>query len=117
MVIGRERSSEAQAVNDAVALLLMFVALAVVVLVSLLLHFKRSNVILQKWAEEHGYRILVQEYRSWRRGPFFWSSSKQQTVYYVVVEDPQGCRRSGYVRCGGWFLGLWSDAVEVRWDA
>jgi hypothetical protein len=24
--------------------------------------------------------------------------------------------RSGWVRCGSWWLGLLSDQVEVRWD-
>ena len=63
------------------------------------------------------YRIVRQEYRTFFRGPFFWSSSKGQTVYYVVVEDSAGARQSGYVRCGGWWLGLLSVRVEVRWDA
>ena len=28
-----------------------------------------------------------------------------------------GSVRSGWVRCGGWWLGLRSDEVEVCWDA
>lgn len=84
---------------------------------SLWWHFGRSNSLLHQWAEQNGYRIVRQEYRTFFRGPFFWSSSKGQTVFYVVVENSAGARRSGYVRVGGWWLGLLSDRVEVRWDA
>jgi hypothetical protein len=28
----------------------------------------------------------------------------------------QGNLRDGWVSCGGWFLGLFSDHVEARWD-
>jgi hypothetical protein len=91
-------------------------AIAVLIGLSLWWHFGRSSSLLQLWAEINGYRIVRKEYRTFFRGPFFWSSSKGQTVYYVVVEDSAGERRSGYVRCGGWWLGLLSDRVEVRWD-
>jgi hypothetical protein len=50
-------------------------------------HFSRSNSLLQKWAADSGYRIVSQEYRTFSKGPFFWTSNKGQTVYYVVVED------------------------------
>lgn len=79
-------------------------------------HFSRSRSLLQKWADENGYRLLAKEYRTFRRGPFFWTSSKGQTVYRVSVEDKAGQVRSGWVRCGGWWLGLLTDHTEVRWD-
>jgi len=79
-------------------------------------HFSRSASLLERWAEEHGYRILDREYRTLRRGPFFWTTSKGQTVYRVTVEDKAGYARTGWVRCGGWWLGLLSDHVEARWD-
>src|SRR5262249_36093276 len=50
------------------------------------------------------------------KGPFFWTSTKAQTVYYVFVEDSDGNKRSGWVRCGSCWFGLLSDNVEVRWD-
>jgi hypothetical protein len=79
-------------------------------------HFSRSGSLLDQWAEENGYRVLSREYRSFFKGPFFWTSSRGQTVYYVTVQDKAGNRRSGWVRCGSWFLGLLSDNVEVRWE-
>src|SRR5262249_35973173 len=53
--------------------------------------------------------------RNFFRGPFFWTSSKGQTVYRVTVEV-KGAVRTGWVRCGSWWLGLRSEQVEVRWD-
>ena len=97
----------------------LFALGAVAVLLGLTLwwHFGRSSSLLHQWAAKNGYRIVRQEYRHLFKGPFFWTSTKGQTVYYVVVEDAAGTRRSGWVRCGGWWLGLLSDNVEVRWDA
>jgi hypothetical protein len=32
------------------------------------------------------------------------------------VRDKAGHVRSGWVRCGGWFAGLFSDKITVRWE-
>jgi hypothetical protein len=94
-----------------------FVALVVVVIVlGLVWHFERSNSLLHQWAAQNGYRIISQKYRNFFKGPYFWTSTRGQTVYYVVVEDPDGNTRSGWVRCGSWWFGLLSDNVEVHWD-
>jgi hypothetical protein len=85
-------------------------------ILGLVWHFWRSDSLLQKWAEDQGYRIIRQEYRWFFKGPFFWTSSNGQTVYYVVIEDSAGSKRSGWVRCGGWWFGLLTDKVEVRWE-
>jgi hypothetical protein len=92
------------------------------VLISLLLvvglagHIARSDWVLQKWADDFGFHLLQKEYRHFYRGPFFWCSSSSQTVYRVTVEDKARHVRTGWVRCGSWWLGLWSNESEVRWD-
>jgi len=78
--------------------------------------FQRSDSLLRQWADQNGFRIISQEYRSVFTGPFFWTTSKGQTVYYVVVKDSDGNTRGGWVRCGGWFFGLLSDNVDVSWE-
>ena len=79
-------------------------------------HFSRSASLLEQWAGKNGYRIVSSEYCYLRKGPFFWTSSRGQTVYYVTLEDVQGNQQHGWVRCGSWFFGLLSDNVEVRWE-
>jgi len=79
-------------------------------------HFSRSKSILQKWAFQNGYEILDRNYRNFAKGPFFWTSARGQAVYHVTVRDQQGQIHSGWVRCGGWITGLWSDKAEVRWE-
>jgi hypothetical protein len=96
--------------------ILLGVAAVGLVLFGIVWQFGRSDVILQRWAERHGYRLIDQQYCWFSKGPFFWTTSKGQTVYYVTVEDGPGNRRRGWVRCGGWFLGLFSDHADVRWD-
>jgi hypothetical protein len=34
----------------------------------------------------------------------------------LCTVEPVGRRRKAWVRCGGWFLGMLSDNVEVAWD-
>ena len=93
-------------------------ALLVVVLAaaSVIFHYTRAGILLDRWAAENGYRILHRELRRLRRGPFFFTTSTGQEVYRVTVEDLQGGVRSGYVRCGSWVLGMLSSNMEVRWD-
>jgi hypothetical protein len=91
----------------------------VVVLAILLVawHFHRSRSCLEQWAEQNGFEILESQYRNLFKGPYFWTSSRAQTVYRVKVRDHQRNVRSGWVRCGGWFSGLCSDKTEVRWES
>lgn len=100
---------------DSSAPLLMVVAMLLLVATSIAWHSHRSRSVLERWAERNGYRIIDADYRNFFRGPFFWTSSKGQTVYRVTVQA-KGVVRNGWVRCGSWWLGLLSDQVEVRWD-
>ena len=63
-----------------------------------------------------GYELLDARYSWFRRGPFFFRSSEEQAVFYVTVRDPEGQQRRGWVRCGGFWLGLFSDQATVKWD-
>ena len=95
-------------------IILVFVALGVGMTVWT---FSRSRKILERWAAENGYQILSSEFRWLRRGPFFWTSSKGQTVYYVVVRTPEGPTKRGWVRCGSFWWGVMQDKAKVRWEA
>jgi|SRR6267143_2148152 hypothetical protein len=96
--------------------ILWFVIIGVVMIGSLVWTFSRSRSVLEQWAQANGYEILHSEFRNLFRGPFFWTSSKGQTVYYVRIRDREGRERPGWVRCGGFWAGLFSDKAEVRWD-
>jgi hypothetical protein len=95
-------------------ILILIVVLLVIAYIAW--YYRRSRSLLDRWAERNGYRIVDSEYRYFFRGPFFWTSSKEQTVYRVTVADKAGNVWSGWVRCGGWWLGLLSDQAEARWD-
>lgn len=79
-------------------------------------HFSRATSILEQWAEENGYEILDRERRLMWFGPFWWRKGKGQEVYYVTIRTPEGQVRRGWVRCGGWFLGILSNEAVVEWD-
>jgi hypothetical protein len=101
---------------DAALPLLFVFAFVAFVAATMFWHFSRSRQILEDWASSNGYKIVSSEYRTFFKGPFFWTSSKGQTVYYVTVETADGQTKTGWVRCGGWFIGLFSDRAEVRWE-
>lgn len=94
-------------------LLLFFIALAAA---GICWNFSRSQTIIEEWAASQGYEIVHSEYRWFFRGPFSWFTSDGQTVYFVTVRDCNGIERSGFLRCGGYFFGLFSNKAEVRWD-
>jgi hypothetical protein len=79
-------------------------------------HVSRGREILNLWAQTKGYRIISSEIRWFNRGPFFWTTSKGQMVYYVVIQTPDGQTKRGYVRCGSFFWGLMKEQVEERWE-
>jgi hypothetical protein len=96
-----------------VLIIVLFGALAVAAFVW---QFPRAEAILRRWAAASGYEIVHFEHRWFRVGPFWWRTSKGMAVFHVVVRDSAGRERSGFVRVGGWFWGLWSDVAKVEWD-
>jgi hypothetical protein len=95
---------------------LVIVACIAIIILIYIWEFKRSGEILQQWADENDFEIIHREYRTTFRGPFSWTTTKSQTVYFVQVCDRNGRERSGWVRCGSWFWGLSSNTAEVRWE-
>lgn len=96
--------------------ILFFTAFAVVAVASMAWHLNRSRNILQQWADKNGYQLIEAKYAYFFKGPFFWTSSKNQSVYRVQVRDETGGIRNGWVRCGSWLWGDWSNQTQVRWD-
>jgi hypothetical protein len=97
--------------------ILLFAVLVIGVVV--LIQFwctSRARQMVETWARNNGFRILSCRYHWIRRGPFFWNSSKSQMVYRVTVRTPEGKSRSGWVRCGSYWGGVFVERVEVRWE-
>ncbi|MHC4743692.1 MAG: hypothetical protein ACYS8Z_17385 [Planctomycetota bacterium] len=96
---------------------LMLVATFVIFAVAMTIWtFSRSREILEQWARENGHQLLESNFRWLRKGPFFFTSSKNQMVYYVKVKTPNGQIKTGWVRCGSFFWGILKEKAEVRWD-
>lgn len=98
------------------SLFLLFGFVIVVAIASIFWQFSRSREMLEQWAAENGFQLIEARYRWIVRGPFFWTSSKGQTVYRIAVMTREGHRHTGWARCGGWFFGLFTYKVSVIWD-
>lgn len=94
---------------------LIVLVLAIVGFV-LALMFLRARQILDTWAEENGYEILSSNLRFLSRGPYSWTLLGKQWVFHVVVRDYEGTIRTGFVKCGGFFWGVWVNKAEAKWD-
>jgi hypothetical protein len=94
----------------------VIVLVIAVAIASAAYHYNRAASILQSWAAGNGFRILSSERCWFWRGPFFLRSGKSQEVYRVTIQDGAGRTRCGYVRCGGFFLGMLSNQADVVWD-
>ena len=94
---------------------IIFIVLASFSMLFLIARLSKSRMMVEEWAEHEGYHLLNAERRWLLRGPFFFLSDKEQDVYYVTVADAAGQIRHAYIRCGGWFLGMLSDQISVRW--
>ena len=88
---------------------------AVVVLLTVVQH-SLSRSLLQKWAEMNHCRVIEKRFLFFSYGPFSWTSTQGQFVYYVTIEDSQGNRRKGWVRTGDWLFGVFKDKVDVIWE-
>jgi hypothetical protein len=75
----------------------------------------RANSILRNWALENGFEVLRFE-RCFFTGGFGWfTTSRNQIVYSILVRDRSNEERSGWLRCGSYFGVLFSNEAEVKW--
>ncbi len=77
---------------------------------------QRARAAVRSWAERQELKLHKLSLRLARRGPFLWGTSRAQHVFRVVATDPQGQRRSGFVRVGDTWRGVLTPRIEVRWD-
>ena len=101
---------------EGIAAVFFILVIAAIAIGSMVWHYSRAQDVLTGWAKDNGYEIVSSERCWFWRGPFFFRTSKGQEVYYVTVRAPDDQLRRGWVRCGGWFLGLFSDQADVEWD-
>jgi hypothetical protein len=95
----------------------IFMLLAIMFIAgTMLFTYSRAYAILNTWAAQNGYEIIERRQAWLSRGPFFWTSNKNQVVFRVTVRDRYGATRHGWVRVGHWLLGMITDDATVIWD-
>ena len=77
----------------------------------------RADEILRQWANAAGVQIVSAQKRYFRTGPFFLMHGRGQFVYRIVVRDLAGAERTGWIRVGGWWVGVLSAKTAAIWDS
>jgi hypothetical protein len=72
---------------------------------------------VQRWARDHGLRLV--EFRGARlwEGPRAWRRSDSQYAFRVVVEDASGRVRTGRLTFGSYFSFWPVGQPEIRWES
>lgn len=97
--------------------ILVFAFSLMVILLTVIIHFKKSNQILKDWARDNQFAILESRLQIFNQGPLYWTTSPAQTVYYVkIASKPDAQIKQGYLRCGNVCGVLFSSKAEIHWD-
>ena len=71
---------------------------------------------LKRWAADQPFRLVDYERRAVRLGPYQWRRARDQDVFFVTLELPDGTRRTAYVRVSGFLSQLTAaNPVDVSW--
>jgi len=92
------------------------VIIVAIVIVNVFYVNKRSRDLLADWAGRNGLTLVEANWSFFWPASWWLTTSRNQTVYRITVRNYAGQMRTGWARCGGWFVGLWSDNVDVYWD-
>jgi hypothetical protein len=60
--------------------------------------------------------FLIIDIRFLSRGPYTWTLLGKQLVFHVVIKDSDGAVRTGYVKCGSFFWGVFVNRAEAILD-
>ena len=77
---------------------------------------RRGPEAVERWAQSNRLRVVKTEYRSIRRGPFWWHACVGVLVYRVTVEDGDGRTRTAWFRYQKDLFTLLKEHVTVEWD-
>ena len=76
---------------------------------------RRGRAAIRASLERAGYRVVSMQHRIIRQGPLFWTTTRSQVVYRVVVSDADGRQRTGWARWGRRWLPN-PDTLDLCWD-
>jgi len=92
----------------------IFLGIAALIIVA---QSQRGVSMLDAWAKDNNLTILRADRCYLWPGPFLFRTNRGTVVYRITARDAEGHHRTGYARCGSYWLGMWfSNSVTVEWD-
>lgn len=79
-------------------------------------HRYRCYAILRQWEARQPYAWF-----EYQRRPYFQELSvrdtfSRETFYQIAVRNRKGRLRHGWLRCGSWWLGSFTNRIQVSWE-
>ncbi len=75
---------------------------------------RQCFALIDDWASRNGFRIIERTYEPLWHGPFWWRLWWTDfAVYRVVLENPDGNRRTAHMRISGCFRP--ADLI-IKWE-
>ncbi len=94
-----------------------FIFVAAIVMVGFTFQMRRTQSIVDNWATNNSFQLEDCRMSWFLYGPYFLRVSKGQSVCRFTVRDRDGQTYTGWARCGSFWGGLWSDAIDVTWNS
>ena len=94
----------------------VLIGIAALLLIGIAVGTRLTRRKLERWARGEGLRLVEFRGAPFWRGPRAWRRTDEQEDYRIVVEDPNGRRRTGWVLITGPWHPFGRDTIEVRWD-
>lgn len=76
---------------------------------------RKGRAAIQTTLNRDGYSVVTMQYRVFRQGPLFWTTTRSQIVYRVLVCDGEGRQHILWARWGRSWLPE-RDRVDLRWN-
>lgn len=96
--------------------LLITAAIVIPPTVIVVWHRYRRYVILPQWEARQPYVWVEYQRRPYFIEPSFRDAFSRETFYQITAYNRKGRIRRGWLRCGSWWLGSFTNRVQVSWE-
>ena len=98
--------------------LFLLITAAIVISPSALVVWQRYRryAILRQWEARQPYVWIEYKKRHYFKEPSLRDAFTRETFYQITAYNRKGRIRRGWLRCGSWWLGSFTNRIQVSWE-